>query len=124
MKKKAALIVKGLAESPLPGDAPNPRYWEQGFRGHQDQKARTATAKEAGRDQFREAFVRVFGPESVRFAGRFQIAVVTDGNTWTIRQTSNGVRVVGDSPIKFSVGECSREDAAKVIISVIANFYR
>lgn len=114
MKSKAAHVISGLRESPMPGDPPSPRYWQPGYSGAAQQLDRTREIKAAARDSLATLFGEV---GEVEPRGEFQLNVKVGDQTWKIRQTSNAIRVL--APVSFDVSGCPRELAAKVIIAAM-----
>jgi hypothetical protein len=105
-----------LGEAPMTGDPDNPRYWQPGYRGVEGQAARTKQTKGEQRNAMQSVFAAEFGEVQPR--GQFSLRFEHGGHTWTVRQTSNAIRVI-EGPVTFDVSGTSRENAAKVIIAAI-----
>lgn len=100
----------------MQGDPDNPRYWQRGYRGADQQAARTKEIKGEQRNALQAVFAAEFGEVQPR--GQFSLRFQHGGATWTVRQTSNAIRVI-EGPVTFDVSGTSRENAAKVIIAAI-----
>lgn len=97
----------------MDGDPANPRYWQPGYQGPDVQAGQTRVNKAAARDSLSALFADELQVQPVS-SGQFQLKFEHGGQQWTIRQTSNSVRVL--SPLRFDVSGCPRELACKVII--------
>jgi hypothetical protein len=96
--RKASLVVRRLlGESPMKDDPPD-------------------ISRQAARSTVQSIFAAEFGEVTPR--GQFSLRFKYGGSVWTVRQTSNAIRVVG-GPVTFDVSGTSRENAAKVIIAAI-----